>query len=82
MLFVDILLTFYKNRFRDITSFIFNLTGFFSQRTNWENYYLEILMVAGIVVYFLNFFSGKSKNQRVNIFNFLDSFYYLKSVYL
>ena len=35
------------------------------QRTNWENYYIEILMVAGIVVYFLNFFSGKSKNQRV-----------------
>jgi hypothetical protein len=36
------------------------------QRTNWENYYLEILMVAGILVYFLNFFSGKSKNQKVS----------------
>ncbi len=32
---------------------------------NWENYLLEILMAAGIVVYFLNFFTGKSKNQRV-----------------
>ena len=31
----------------------------------WENYLLEILMAAGIVVYFLNFFTGKSKNQRV-----------------
>ncbi len=34
-------------------------------RTNWENYYLEMLMVAGIVVYFLNFFAGKTKNQRI-----------------
>lgn len=34
-------------------------------RTNWENYYLEILMFAGIVVYFLNFFNGKTKNQRM-----------------
>ena len=32
---------------------------------NWENYVLEILMAAGIVVYFLNFFAGKSKNQRI-----------------
>ncbi len=32
---------------------------------NWENYLLEILMAAGIAVYFLNFFTGKSKNQRV-----------------
>merc|ERR1712141_787572 len=34
-------------------------------RNNWENYYLEMLMIAGIVVYFLNFFTGKSKNQRL-----------------
>jgi hypothetical protein len=34
-------------------------------RTNWENYYLEMLMAAGIVVYFLNFFTGKAKNQRI-----------------
>jgi hypothetical protein len=32
---------------------------------SWENYYLEILMAAGIVVYFINFFTGKSKNARV-----------------
>lgn len=34
-------------------------------RTNWENYYLELLMIAGLVVYFLNFFAGKTKNQRL-----------------
>jgi len=34
-------------------------------RTQWENYYLEMLMVAGIVVYFLNFFTGKAKNQKI-----------------
>lgn len=34
-------------------------------RSNWENYYVEIIMVLGIVVYFLNFFSGKSKNQKI-----------------
>jgi len=34
-------------------------------RTNWENYYLEIFMVIGIVVYFLNFFTGKTKNQNI-----------------
>jgi len=34
-------------------------------RSNWGNYYLEILMILGIVVYFLNFFSGKSKNQKI-----------------
>ncbi len=32
---------------------------------NWENYLLEILMCAGIVVYFLNFFTGKSRNARI-----------------
>lgn len=31
----------------------------------WENYVFEILMVAGIIVYFLNFFTGKSKNQKI-----------------
>jgi len=34
-------------------------------RTNWENYYVEILMIFGIVVYFLNFFTGKTKNQKI-----------------
>ena len=34
-------------------------------RNNWENYYLEMLMAAGIVVYFLNFFTGKAKNAKI-----------------
>jgi len=34
-------------------------------RTNWENYYMEILMIVGIVVYFLNFFTGKTKNEKI-----------------
>jgi len=34
-------------------------------RSNWGNYYLEILMIIGIVVYFMNFFTGKSKNQKI-----------------
>lgn len=34
-------------------------------RTNWENYYMEITMIIGIVVYFINFFTGKTKNQKI-----------------
>ena len=34
-------------------------------RTNWENFYVEIIMIIGIVIYFLNFFTGKSKNQKM-----------------
>lgn len=34
-------------------------------RNNWENYYLEILMCLGIVVYFINFITGRSKNQHL-----------------
>ncbi|RZF47245.1 hypothetical protein LSTR_LSTR004954 [Laodelphax striatellus] len=34
-------------------------------RTNWDSFYLEMLMVAGLVVYFLNFFAGKSKNNKL-----------------
>jgi len=34
-------------------------------RSNWGNYYLEILMIVGIVVYFMNFFTGKNKNQKI-----------------
>lgn len=37
----------------------------FLNRTNWENYYMEIIMILGIVVYFLNFFTGKTKNQKI-----------------
>jgi len=32
---------------------------------NWENYYLELLMAAGLVVYFINFLTGKTKNYRI-----------------
>ena len=34
-------------------------------RANWDSYWLEILMVAGLVVYFLNFVTGKSKNTKL-----------------
>ena len=34
-------------------------------RTNWENFYVEIIMIIGIVAFFLNFFTGKSKNQKM-----------------
>jgi len=34
-------------------------------RNNWENYYLEILMSVGLIIYFLNFFTGKTKNQKM-----------------
>ncbi|XP_065338890.1 PAT complex subunit CCDC47 [Cloeon dipterum] len=34
-------------------------------RTNWDSYFLEMLMLAGLAVYFLNFVVGRSKNQRL-----------------
>lgn len=34
-------------------------------RTNWDSFYLEMLMIAGLVVYFLNFFTGRSKNYKL-----------------
>lgn len=34
-------------------------------RSNWESYYLEFLMIGGLVVYFLNFIAGRSKNQKM-----------------
>ncbi|RWS19547.1 Coiled-coil domain-containing protein 47-like protein, partial [Leptotrombidium deliense] len=34
-------------------------------RSGWESYYLEFLMIAGLVVYFLNFITGRNKNQRL-----------------
>jgi hypothetical protein len=34
-------------------------------RTNWDSFYLEMLMIAGLVVYSLNFFAGKSKNNKL-----------------
>lgn len=34
-------------------------------RANWESYWLEILMIAGLVVYFTNFIMGKTKNSKI-----------------
>ncbi|BFZ01158.1 hypothetical protein BsWGS_04197 [Bradybaena similaris] len=34
-------------------------------RTSWDSFYLEILMIAGLTVYFLNFLAGKSKNCKL-----------------
>nr|CAG4641816.1 EOG090X08PA [Eurycercus lamellatus] len=34
-------------------------------RSNWESYYLELLILAGLVLYFVNFFVGRSKNQKI-----------------
>ena len=34
-------------------------------RGNWDSYYMEILLAAGILVYFLNFLTGRSKNERI-----------------
>lgn len=34
-------------------------------RTNWDSYFLEMLMLSGLAVYFLNFMLGRSKNQRL-----------------
>jgi len=34
-------------------------------RTNWDSFYLEMLMLAGLGVYCLNFLAGKSKNSKL-----------------
>ncbi|XP_033761393.1 coiled-coil domain-containing protein 47-like [Pecten maximus] len=34
-------------------------------RTNWDSFYMEILMLAGLAVYFLNFIHGKNKNHKL-----------------
>ncbi|XP_015924160.1 PAT complex subunit CCDC47 isoform X2 [Parasteatoda tepidariorum] len=34
-------------------------------RRNWESFYLEFLMIAGLVVYFANFIAGRNKNQKL-----------------
>lgn len=33
--------------------------------TNWDSFYLEILMLAGLAVYLLNFLAGKNKNHKL-----------------
>jgi hypothetical protein len=34
-------------------------------RTDWDSFYLEMLMIAGLVVYALNFFAGISTNTKL-----------------
>jgi len=34
-------------------------------RSNWESYYLEFLMIAGLIVYFINFITGRNKNHKM-----------------
>lgn len=34
-------------------------------RARWDSFYLEILMIAGLMVYFINYIAGKSKNCRI-----------------
>ena len=34
-------------------------------RTNWDSFYMEMLMLAGLGVYFLNFLAGKTKNSKL-----------------
>jgi hypothetical protein len=34
-------------------------------RARWDSFYLEILMIAGLLVYFINYIAGKSKNCRI-----------------
>ncbi|XP_005104828.1 coiled-coil domain-containing protein 47 [Aplysia californica] len=34
-------------------------------RTSWDSFYLEMLMIAGLAVYFLNFLAGKNKNCKL-----------------
>ncbi|GJQ79973.1 hypothetical protein Trydic_g9450 [Trypoxylus dichotomus] len=34
-------------------------------RANWDSYWLEILMITGLVVYFVNFATGKNKNTKI-----------------
>lgn len=34
-------------------------------RARWDSYYVEILMVAGLLVYFVNYIVGRSKNARI-----------------
>lgn len=34
-------------------------------RSNWESFYLELLMLAGLTVYFGNFMAGRNKNHRL-----------------
>ena len=34
-------------------------------RRNWDSYYVEIMLILGIVIYFINFITGRSKNETL-----------------
>nr|CAG4650271.1 EOG090X08PA [Sida crystallina] len=34
-------------------------------RSNWESYLLELAILAGLTIYFINFFIGRAKNQKI-----------------
>ena len=34
-------------------------------RTKWDGFYLEFMLLLGLVSYALNFFYGKQKNQKL-----------------
>lgn len=34
-------------------------------RGNWDSYYMELLLAAGIAVYFINFLTGRAKNEAI-----------------
>ncbi|KAJ8935640.1 hypothetical protein NQ318_010548 [Aromia moschata] len=34
-------------------------------RQNWDSYYLEILMICGLIIYFINFATGRNKNNKI-----------------
>lgn len=34
-------------------------------RARWDSFYLEILMIAGLLVYFINYIAGRTKNCRI-----------------
>jgi len=33
--------------------------------TNWDSFYMEMLMLGGLAAYLLNFLAGKNKNSRL-----------------
>lgn len=34
-------------------------------RSNWDSFYLELLLLSGIVIYFINFSIGRNKNANM-----------------
>lgn len=63
-------------------------------RSNWDSFYLEMLMISGLFVYFINFFTGKTKNSKMasiwysthksmleDNFSLVGKFYYVRTLY-